>query len=245
MSSALAYREPHRFFAGVLALAVHLALFCMFYFGLRWKAQSPEVFMVDMWGSLPETQNALPPVELPPPVKAEPAPAPKAVAPALPPVKGDIELREKKKKLAREKQAKEKAATLAKREKERRELEKYVARRVQEEQARVRAEEEHARQRAELDAATATQVNRYRDMIRSKIKRKIVKQDVPGTAEAEFKVTLLPDGSVLDVVLLKSSGYEAYDNAAERAIYLAQPLPLPPDEELQKMFRELRLTIRP
>jgi colicin import membrane protein len=58
-------------------------------------------------------------------------------------------------------------------------------------------------------------------------------------------VTVLPGGDVMDVVLLKSSGNTAYDNAAERAIYKAQPLPLPDDAGLQKMFRELRLTIRP
>ncbi|MEK7810723.1 MAG: TonB C-terminal domain-containing protein [Pseudomonadota bacterium] len=45
--------------------------------------------------------------------------------------------------------------------------------------------------------------------------------------------------------MLKSSGNPAYDIAAERAIYKAQPLPLPADANMQKLFRELRLTIRP
>jgi colicin import membrane protein len=44
---------------------------------------------------------------------------------------------------------------------------------------------------------------------------------------------------------LRSSGHAAYDAAAERAIYKAQPLPVPSDAALQKMFRELKLTIRP
>lgn len=159
---------------------------------------------------------------------------------------------------AREKQEKEKkekeaaaAAAKANQEKEQRELDEYVARRKQAEQERIRVEQariqaEQERVRAEVEAAKATQVGRYQDMIRSKIRRNIVMPpDVPETAKAEFKVTVLPGGDVMDVVLLKSSGNAAYDNAAERAIYKAQPLPLPEDAGLQKMFRELRLTIRP
>ncbi len=236
MSTALAYQESYRFSAGVLALAVHLALFGLLYYGVRWQAQPPETFMVDMWDSLPEAEVTPEPLPAPP-APVEPAPPPEVAEPVTPPAKADdIELRDKKKK-----QAKEKAAARAKQEQERRELDKYAAG-----QRAQRLQEEQARVRAEVDAATATQVVRYRDQIRNKIRRNIVMPpDVPESATAEFRVTLLPDGSVLEVRLLKSSGNAAYDTAAERAIYKAQPLPLPPDEGLKKMFRELRLTIRP
>lgn len=235
MSTALAYQESYRFSAGVLALAVHLALFGLLYYGVRWQAQPPETFMVDMWDSLPEAEVMPEPVPVQP-APVEPVPPPKVAEPVTPPAKADIELRDKKKKEAREK-----AAARAKQEKERRELDEYAAG-----QRAQRLQEEQARVRAEVDAATATQVVRYRDQIRNKIRRNIVMPpDVPDSATAEFRVTLLPDGSVLEVRLLKSSGNAAYDTAAERAIYKAQPLPLPPDEGLKKMFRELRLTIRP
>jgi colicin import membrane protein len=70
--------------------------------------------------------------------------------------------------------------------------------------------------------------------------------DVPESAEAIFKVTLLPDGMLMeDPVLIKSSGSPAYDDAAARAILSAEPLPVPTDVSLQKMFRELKLSIRP
>ncbi|HLP98466.1 MAG TPA: cell envelope integrity protein TolA [Sideroxyarcus sp.] len=245
MNAALDYREPYRFSAGMLALTVHLAFFALLYFGVRWQAQPPEEFMVEMWDSLPNTEVAPAPTPEPaPPVKTEPAPVPKVVAPVLPPVKAAIEVPDKKKQKAKEKEAqakkdlaKEKAVAKAKQEKEQRELDEYVARRMQSERERVRAE---------VDAAVATQVGKYQDMIRSKIRRNIVMPpDVPETAKAEFKVTLLPGGDVLEVELLKSSGNAAYDNAVERAIYKAQPLPLPSDASLQKMFRELKLTIRP
>jgi colicin import membrane protein len=37
----------------------------------------------------------------------------------------------------------------------------------------------------------------------------------------------------------------AYDNAVERAILKAQPLPLPPDAALFNRFREMKLGFRP
>jgi colicin import membrane protein len=234
MSATLTYHEPYRLSAGMLALAVHLLFFFLLYFGFRWQAQPPEDFMVEMWDSLPDAQPV--PEQPPqPPIKAEPKAQPKVTTPVLPPVKAEIEVRDKKAE-QKKKQAEEKARAAAK-EKELRELEAYSERLRQAEQARIRAE---------VDAATATQVGKYQDMIRAKVRRNIVMPpDVPESAKAEFRVTLLPGGDVLDVVLLRSSGHAAYDAAAERAIYKAQPLPVPTDAALQKMFRELKLTIRP
>lgn len=236
MNAALTYPEPYRFSAGMLALAVHLLFFFVLYFGFRWQAQPPEQFMVEMWDSLPEVEVT--PEQLPaPPERVEPKPVPKVVAPVLPPVKADIEIRDKKKQA--EAKAKAAAEARAKQDKERRELDRYAAQRA----ASLR--QEQARIRAEVDAATATQVGRYQDMIRAKIRSKIIKQDVPPTAEATFEVTLLPGGEVMEAELIKSSGYAAYDDAVERAIRRASPLPIPSDTALQRMFRKLKLTFRP
>jgi colicin import membrane protein len=77
-------------------------------------------------------------------------------------------------------------------------------------------------------------------MIRSKIRHNIVMPpDVAPNAEVVFRVTLLPGGSVLDAVLLKSSGNPAYDEATERAIYKAQPLPLPSEDSFSACSRRL------
>lgn len=243
MSNALAYQDPYRFSAGVLALAVHFAFFTLLYFGIRWQSQPLEEFKVEMWDSLPNIEA--PPEQEAPPAKMEPVAPPKAVAPVLPPVKAEIELRDKKSKKAvvKEKPAKkdekkDKAATAKSRqEAERWELEAYSERIRKSEQERVRAE---------VSAATRVQVERYQDLIRNKIRRRMkAVADVPENAEAVFKITLLPDGTVMEVELQKSSGFPAYDNAAERAIRLADPLPMPTDVLLQKMFRELKLSIRP
>lgn len=245
MSATLTYQEPYRFSAGALALLVHAAFFSLLYFGVRWQSQPNEEFAVEMWSSIPNAEVA--PEPPPPPVKTEPTPPVKVVAPAAPPVKADIEVREKKSKKAELKEkpaksdAKEKAAAKARLEAERKELEKYDANLEQ----RRQAVKEQVRE--EVSVATQVQVDRYTGMIRSKIRRKIIKlADVPENAEVIYKVTLLPDGMLMDdPVLLKSSGIPAYDAAVARAILSAEPLPVPEDVSLQKMFRELKLSIRP
>jgi colicin import membrane protein len=68
---------------------------------------------------------------------------------------------------------------------------------------------------------------------------------VPDEARAEFAVTVLPGGEVLNARLLKSSGHRAYDEAVERAIIKAQPLPLPTEPGLFNRFREMKLGFRP
>ena len=254
MSATLNYREPYRYFAGVLALVVHLVFFMLLYFGVRWQSQPQENLMVEMWDSLPNPEVAPEPIPTPP-VKMEPAPRPVVVAPVLPPVKADIEVVDKKnrkaevkKKPSKKDEAKEKAAAAAAKEKqeaEQRELEAYDRSKMAEQAQRIKAEQ--ARIRAEVSATNQVQVERYQDLIRNKIRRKMkAVTDVPENAEAIFKVTLLPDGTLMeDPVLVKSSGFSAYDNAAERAILSAQPLPVPTDVSLQKMFRELKLSVRP
>jgi colicin import membrane protein len=156
-------------------------------------------------------------------------------------VKAEIEVRDKKSKKA---EVKQKAAD-TKRDTDLKEWEAKNSERARKtEQARVQAEQ--ARVRAEVNAATRVLIESYEGKIRSKIRRKMkAVADVPDSAEAIFKITLLPDGTVMDVELQKRSGYPAYDDAAERAIRLADPLPMPSDVSLQMMFRELKLSIRP
>lgn len=240
MSTALAYQEPYRFYAGLLALAMHLVFLAVLYLGVHWQSRPPESFVVEMWESLPDT-GVVPEREPTPPAKLEPMQPPKVVAPVLPPEKADIELRDKKSKINAKK---EKAAAKARQEAERRELEAY-SRHREAEQERIQAERE--RVRAEVNMAVQTQVERYQSLIRNKIRRKMkMVADVPQTVEAIFKVTLLPDGTLMDAPLLvKSSGFPAYDDAAERAILSAEPLPVPEDVSLQQLFRELKLSIRP
>ncbi|NNM81924.1 MAG: TonB C-terminal domain-containing protein, partial [Burkholderiales bacterium] len=95
-------------------------------------------------------------------------------------------------------------------------------------------------------AAQAGLIDKYKAMIKSRIRRfVVVPPGIQGNPAAVFEVTLLPDGEVLRATMVSSSGIPAYDAAVERAIMRASPLPLPPDPSLFSDFRDLRLTFRP
>jgi colicin import membrane protein len=92
------------------------------------------------------------------------------------------------------------------------------------------------------DKALAEWVGKIRSKIRGNIPTQVV-QDVAGNPEAVFDVALLPTGEVLTVRMRKSSGNRAYDEAIERAILKASPLPRPDQASLFR--RDLELKFRP
>ncbi|HZW24512.1 MAG TPA: cell envelope integrity protein TolA [Gallionella sp.] len=213
--SAAVYNEPYRLPAGLLAVAVHGAFFALLYFGFSWQTEPPATMSVELWDSIPSKAVAPPKVEEPP--VEEPPPEPEALP------EPEIALPDKKVKPVEKK------------------LEaRPVTPHVDEAALREQAE------RAERVAAAGRVVDEYTAKIAAKIRSRIVMPpDVPDDARAEFAVTVLPGGSVLNPRLLKSSGHAAYDSAVERAILKAQPLPLPPDAALFNRFREMKLGFRP
>ena len=93
--------------------------------------------------------------------------------------------------------------------------------------------------------ARLSEIDRFRGRIRDKIRGKAnVPDSVTGRPEVQVRITILPGGEVLDIVILKSSGNRVYDAAIERAIRSAQPLPVPSDPELFGQFRSLTLNIQ-
>jgi colicin import membrane protein len=170
--------------------------------------------------------------------------------------------KEKKAKLAKEKKAKlakEKKAKLAKEKKAKLAKEKKAKeRKIKEQNARVaaeterfqkelRAEEERRRlQRLAYAQAAAKRnlIDEYKAKILAKIKSKLVlPPDLPNDPIAEYGITLLPGGEILSVKLRKSSGFRSFDEAVERAIILARPLPLPKDKSLFPNFRDLGVKV--
>lgn len=219
--SAAAYHEPYKLPAGLLALAVHAVFFALLYLGLSWQTQPPAAMSVELWDSIPSAPAE--PVAPPPQPKVEEEVAKPQVEE---PVRPDIAMPDKKKVEAKQppKPAPQKPGTSI--------LDRQFA------------IEEAAR--AERAAATGRVVDEYIARIAARIRSRIaMPPGVPGDARAEFSVTVLPGGRVLDVKLLKSSGYAVYDDAVERAILKAEPLPLPPDAALFNRFRELELGFRP
>ena len=249
--SAITYSEPYKLPAGILALAVHAAFLALLYFGISWQTQPPQGMVVDIWDKLPAPETA--PAKVEPPVeKAEPPKPvvpPKLVEPVRPvvPPKADIELA-KEKQQAKPVEVK-KPVEMKQPLKATKPVEKpqpVVPKLSEAEQAEQSARAEQALARAAQDAAVGKVVDEYKARIVAKIRRNIVMPpDVPNNAKAEFDVTLLPGGSLLNARLVKTSGNAAYDGAVERAIIKAQPLPLPPDVALFNKFRELHLIFSP
>ena len=147
----------------------------------------------------------------------------------------------------RERIAKEQAA---KEQAERERIAREQAAKEQAERERIAREqaarEQADRERAEQAAAIGKVVDEYIIKIRAKIRHNIIMPaNVANEARAEFSVTLLPGGGVLQAKLLRTSGSELYDSAVERAILKSDPLPLPPDVKLFNRFRNLKLSFKP
>ena len=161
------------------------------------------------------------------------------------------ELEERLKKIEAQKKEQEQKQELEKKQalEKQKEIEKQkelAAQKQKEQEAKARrdAEARHAAQQVAARNQIAGEIAKYKAMILAKIRSRIVMPpDLPGNPVVEFKVTLLPGGDILDVKLSKSSGYSAFDNAVERAIFLSKPLPLPPDPALFNEFRNLNITV--
>jgi len=246
--SAVASHEPYKLPAGLLALLVHAAFFALLYFGFSWQTEPPATLSVELWQSLPEATPA-------PPVKAR---IEEVVQPPAPPeveIKPDIVIPDKKPKIEPQSVEKppEKPIEKPKAKPEvKKEVHKEPVQAAQPSAAELQVareavlREQAAREQAAQEAATGRVVDEYIGKIAGKIRRNIVMPpDVARDARAEFLVTVLPGGTVLNARLLKSSGNAVYDIAVERAILKSQPLPLPADAGLFKRFRELKLGFQP
>jgi len=243
MSAVTYYDEPNKLPAGILALLVHGGFFALLYFGFTWQTLPPAAMSVELWQSLPDVVVA-PPVqpkieEVTPPPQPEKVVEPEVAPPPEKIVEPEIVMPDKKKV--------ETKPVAAKPDKKKVEA-KPVAKKpdtsvVDQQAARERAAQA---ERAEQVALIGRVVDEYTGKIAAKIRRNIVlPPDVADDARAEFSVTVLPGGTVLNPILLKSSGNAAYDNAVERAILKSQPLPLPPDATMFSKFREMKLGFRP
>jgi colicin import membrane protein len=254
MYYAHAYTTPkERVISGAFASTLHLLFIALLVFGVNWQRKvEPQVNIVDLWSpQSTETKAVAPPPPAPEPPKPEAKPVVQPKVEPAPPkpvakpevAKPDIAMKEKEK-IEKERRAAEEKQKDAKK----REAEAQAAQKAQQAEAQRLANEQAEAQRAvaaQAAAARQSQLDKYRKGISDKIKRFIVRPpNLQGTEESEFDIVVLPDGNVLGVKLKKPSGNPAYDNAVERAINRAQPLPMPPDPALLKDFRELNLRFK-
>lgn len=228
-----------------LSALVHLGLVLVLFLGVRLQSHAPDTVTVDLVEAPPPpapvaepkpAPKPVPPPEVKPPPRVEkpqiaipdrpkPKPKPKPKPEAKP--KPDPEFQ---KRLQEQVAQEQKALDQQRQERELREL---IA----------RQQADAARQAA---AARTKALNEYIARIQASIRRNIPPtaiEGIEGNPAAEVDVVQLPTGEVLSTRLRKSSGHPRYDDAIERAILKASPLPPPPSRDLFE--RELKLTFRP
>ena len=260
--------------SGGLALLVHALFFAALMFGVSWKNPPLIPVQADLWAALPEPpppQPVVPAPEPEPPAPVEEAKPSKAEIALEKAEKKKQEIARRLEEQRREEarleemrhqaEQKRQAEEQARAERERQERERQE--RERREQTRRQVEQDLARQMQEDLDTEAAQLRAYQERakagrqarliadFRTRIQGKIqsyvrLPPKLLGNPEAVFQVSLLPNGEVLRVTLVKSSGQPAYDSEVERAILKASPLPLPGEKEAAAVFREgLVLKFRP
>ena len=255
--AAVVYQTPNeKAVSGALALVMHALFVALLVFSVSWKKPEPAAMVAELWSNLPPVAAPKPAPPPPPPPKAEPEPPrpkpkaePKPVPKAepKPQPKADIDLREKKEK---ERKAKELAEAEKKKRLEQEKAEALRKQQAADAEAKRREQEQAEAQRKAAQAQAAAQareIDKYKQAVAARIRRFIVEPpNLQGNPEVEVDVTVLPGGEVMAVRTRRASGQVIWDNAVERAIQRAQPLPLPPaDSPIFPQFRELNLKLRP
>lgn len=251
-----ARREPRRAIAGAFAIVVHIGFFALIIFGVSWQVKMPSPISVELWSTLPPSDNRL--EEPPPAPQEEPAapPEPKvAEQKVAEPNKADIALKVKKEreeKLKREKEEKL-AAELKKRDEQKRTEDKRKAEEDKQrkaDEAKRQAEADKLRLEAEARAAAAQSardkaVSDYTGKIAALIRNRAnIPDSVTGQPIIQVRVRLLTNGTVFEATVASASGNRAYDDAVERAINGIRQWPVPDNPEILGRQRELFLNIK-
>ena len=233
--------DPGRAASFLLAAAMHLALFVVLLFGVRWQNRPPEAVMVELWQEAVAVPVQAPPkpVAVPEPVVTKPAPViprPEIVEKAPPPKPKPVPKVEPKPKPEPPKVA-------AKPRDE--EAQRQIREQLNSEQASLATDREQSQIKAQFanDAAAARNkvIADWVHKVKVKIRGNIGPlSDFKGNPEAIFDVVQLPNGEVLSVKLRKTSGHQALDDAIERAILKSTPLPKPDKAESVPRAFELK-----
>ena len=234
MSPAIPLDDPDGVTPAILSAAVHGVLLAFLVFGLHWQSRHPDAVQVELWSQIPESVPA-PQVE---PPKVEPRPEVKPPPPKVEQKasKPDIAIEREKKAPKKKEEPSFKFDTFSR-------MQQQAA---MEQQAMQDSPRKDAAKQPAQPAAPPSPDAGYVDKIRSKIKGNVVvPSGISGNPEAIFDVVQLPTGEVLPdrLVLVKSSGYQLYDDAVYRAILKSSPLPKP--DRPEQFQRELRLKFKP
>lgn len=228
----------------LLAVGVHVLFGLFLFFTINLHHQTPSPYMAELWTEpVAETNpTPTPPVPVPPPpaaaVKTPPAPTPPATPHA------DIQVKKAPTKPEPEPKKVQKKQKVDQNELHDEEVLKAAAAAKKKADASKKAADTAARDQSQKQSqGQQSRTASYEDAIRIKIRGSTdVPLTVPSGVTLQVRISVLPDGSVVSVRVVSSSGNHAYDEAVLAGIQRAQPLPLPGDAELRQKFRDLTLS---
>jgi len=226
-----------------LAVVMHLLLGGLLFFGIRWQSSPPEVIQAELWSATPQVAAPAPRPVPPPPKVEAPAPVPKP-DPEPPQPKADIvekappkveppKKKEPVKVEAPKPQPKPQPPAPKVEPKVNPELKRL------QQQVAVEAPVRPPSDVSSLIAAAGRESNgkdqqtsgprgsegykaRLIAAIRSQMRYPAT---APGNPFVSIRIEQLPNGEVVNVTIVKSSGVPAFDQAVERAVRAASPLP--------------------
>lgn len=227
----------------VLAVLMHLLLGALLFFGIRWQSSAPAVIEAELWSAMPQTAAPAPRPVPPPPRVEAPKPEPKVVE-EPPKIKPDIaekapvkveppKKKEPVKVEAPKPQPKPEPTPPKVEAKPRPEPIKTPPKPVVEApprppselaalQASAAAESTGKDQQTSGPRGRENYISRLQNAIRSQMRYPETGTDNP---VVNVRVEQLPNGEVSNVTIVKPSGVRAFDDAVERAIRSASPLP--------------------
>lgn len=243
-----AHENPIALKAGALSLLVHAVLLGLLLLSFNWKVVQPaSIATVELWDALPTKPVIVPqPVIVPPEPKVEVKPEPKPEP--VPEPKAEIQVKKEPPKPEKPKPKEEPKKVEPKKPPPVQDdaLKKLQQALLEEEASKPEASPAPPGP-ASMSAANKGEMDKYINMINNKIRRNVNEQLCgTGKPELEFALSLAPTGDIIGFPrLLKGSGIPACDESVERAILLAQPLPVPPQADLFAQFRDLKLKFHP
>lgn len=241
--------NPGRLRAIVYAVLVHAVVIGVAVIGFRWSVESPPGEVVQAV-AVPET-----------PARKPEKPDKRAQEAEQAQRKAEEKERQRQAELKKKEEEQAQQRQIAERRKKEAEA-KQRQKRAQEEQRRQEearrqkaaeqtlqeqlAAEEKARQAAATAARAATEVDRYKALIRSQVTRNWNRPlGAAKGLKCEVHVRLTPGGEVVSAQVTRGSGNAVFDRSVENAVHKAAPLPLPADPALFDNFREIRFVFDP
>ena len=259
--------------ANLFTLVIHLALFIFMIFSVNWQPKTPYYAEVELWDAIPTQIKPKPLIKKTTPRVEKPQPSEsKKIAEAK--RDADIQLKKKKaaelkKKKAAELEKLDQLKKKALEEEKLTELQKRLLEdeRIEEVQKKILEQDDLERIQEELrnkDLAKETRIaiegtedlvagsnsgelEKYKALIQQKIYQNVNKQLCGlDPVELTFEIVLMPTGDLIgNAKMIKSSKIESCDQAVERAILQAQPLPMPQDNRLFSQLKKLKLKFQP